>query len=141
MNTEMEEDIGNGGFRKRMKPSDEEGKGDSRDGGISLDNTIENEETETKLVASDEMELNIAQILDKIESFTQTVSNLLETGKTMFKELSNEFEERLIMIHREHVEKWQEEIKELRLLDASNEETTSLLHNARYLIQNPSIEQ
>jgi hypothetical protein len=29
----------------------------------------------------------------------------------------------------------------LRLLDASNEETTSLLHNARYLIQNPSIEQ
>jgi coenzyme F420-reducing hydrogenase alpha subunit len=87
------------------------------------------------------MELSIAQILDKIESFTQTVSNLLETGKTMLKELSNEFEERLIMIHKEHVEKWQDEIKELRLLDASNEETTSLLHNARYLIQNPSIEQ
>ena len=88
---------------------------------MSLDAT-ENEETETKLVASDEMELNIAQILDKIESFTQTVSsdeqqthfdlfvtddsshflllqvsNLLDTGKTMFKELSNEFEERLIM--------------------------------------------
>lgn len=40
---------------------------------MSLD-TIENEETETKLLASDEMELNIAQILDKIESFTQTVS-------------------------------------------------------------------
>ncbi|CAH2074380.1 unnamed protein product [Thlaspi arvense] len=128
----------NGGSRKRMKPSDEEGKGDSREG-MSLD-TIENEETEAKLVASDEMELNIAQILDKIESFTQTVSNLLESGKTMLKELSNQFEERLIMIHKEHVEKWQEEIKELRLLDASNEETASLLHNARYLIQNPSIE-
>ena len=41
---------------------------------MSLDAT-ENEETETKLVASDEMELNIAQILDKIESFTQTVSS------------------------------------------------------------------
>lgn len=42
---------------------------------MSIDNnTIENEQTETKLVASDEMELNIAQILDKIESFTQTVS-------------------------------------------------------------------
>lgn len=40
---------------------------------MSLD-TTENEETETKLVASDEMELNISQILDKIESFTQTVS-------------------------------------------------------------------
>ncbi|VVB13014.1 unnamed protein product [Arabis nemorensis] len=134
----MEEDAGNGGFRKRMKPSEEEEKGDSKDE-MSIDN-IENEETETKLLASDEMELNIAQILDKIESFTQTVSNLLESGKTMFKELSNEFEERLIMIHKEHVEKWQEEIKELRLLDASNEETTSVLQNARYLIQNPSIE-
>lgn len=43
-------------------------------------------------------------------------------------------------IHKEHVEKWQEEIKELRLLDASNEETTSILQNAHYLIQNPSIE-
>ncbi|CAN6838210.1 unnamed protein product [Brassica oleracea] len=134
----MEEEAGNGGSRKRMNPSDEEEKGDSRDG-MSMD-TAENEETETKLVASDEMELHIAQILDKIESFTQTVSNLLDTGKTMFKELSNEFEERLIMIHKEYVEKWQEEIKELRLLDASNEETTSLLHNARFLIQNPNIE-
>ncbi|KAG2279283.1 hypothetical protein Bca4012_047328 [Brassica carinata] len=134
----MEEEAGNGGSRKRMNPSDEEEKGDSRDG-MSMD-TAENEETETKLVASDEMELHIAQILDKIESFTQTVSSLLDTGKTMFKELSNEFEERLIMIHKEYVEKWQEEIKELRLLDASNEETTSLLHNARFLIQNPNIE-
>ncbi|KAF2598138.1 hypothetical protein F2Q68_00007017 [Brassica cretica] len=133
----MEEEAGNGGSRKRMKSSDEEEKGGSRDG-MSLDAT-ENEETETKLVASDEMELHIAQILDKIESFTQTVSNLLDTGKTMFKELSNEFEERLIMIHKEYVEKWQEEIKELRLLDASNEETTSLLHNARFLIQNPNM--
>ncbi|CAN8257312.1 unnamed protein product [Cochlearia groenlandica] len=134
----MEDDAGNGGFRKRMKPSDEEEKLDSREG-INMD-TYENEDIEKKLVVSDEMELNIAQILDKIESFTKTVSNMLETGKTMFKELSNEFEERLIMIHKEHVEKWQEEIKDLRMLDATNEETTSLLHNARYLIQNPSIE-
>ncbi|KAF8088593.1 hypothetical protein N665_0536s0042 [Sinapis alba] len=133
----MEEEAGNGGFRKRMKPSEEEAKGGESRDGMSLDDTLEDE---TKLVASDEMELRIAQILDKIESFTQTVSNLLDSGKTMFKELSNEFEERLIMIHKEHVEKWQEEIKELRLLDASNEETTSLLHNARFLIQNPNIE-
>ncbi|CAA7034071.1 unnamed protein product [Microthlaspi erraticum] len=135
----MEDDAGNGDSRKRMKLSDEEEKGDTRDG-MSLD-TVDNEETETtKLVASDEMELNIAQILDKIESFTQTVSNMLESGKTMFKDLSNELEERLIMIHKERVEKWQEEIRELRLLDSSNEETASLLHNARFLIQNPSIE-
>ncbi|KAJ4882327.1 Uncharacterized protein Rs2_32420 [Raphanus sativus] len=132
----MEEEAGNGVFRKRMRPSDEE---EEKEGdGMSVDDTLGNETT--KLVASDEMELRISQILDKIESFTQTVSNLLESGKTMFKELSNEFEERLIMIHKEHVEKWQEEIKELRLLDASNEETTSLLHNARFLIHNPNIE-
>lgn len=35
------------------------------------------------------------------------------------------------------MEKWQEEIKELRLLDASNEEATALLSNARFLLQNP----
>ncbi|KAF3502385.1 hypothetical protein F2Q69_00045777 [Brassica cretica] len=127
----MEEEGGNGGSRKR---DEEEKEGETGDG-MSLD---ENETT--KLVASDEMELRISQILDKIESFTQTVSNLLDSGKTMLKELSNEFEERLIMIHKEHVEKWQEEIKELRLLDASNEETTSLLHNACFLIQNPNID-
>ncbi|KAJ0244027.1 hypothetical protein HA466_0199900 [Hirschfeldia incana] len=135
----MEEEAGDGGIRKRMRPSDEEEKeGETRDG-MRFDDAIENETT--KLVASDEMELHIAQILDKIESFTQTVSNLLESGKTMFKELSNDFEERLIMIHKEHVDKWQEEIKELRLLDASNEETTSLLHNARFLIHNPNIDE
>ncbi|KAH0861690.1 hypothetical protein HID58_089951 [Brassica napus] len=117
-----------------LRGDEEEKEGETGDG-MSLD---ENETT--KLVASDEMELRISQILDKIESFTQTVSNLLDSGKTMLKELSNEFEERLIMIHKEHVEKWQEEIKELRLLDASNEETTSLLHNARILIQNPNID-
>lgn len=40
---------------------------------MSLD---ENETT--KLVASDEMELRISQILDKIESFTQTVKALMK---------------------------------------------------------------
>lgn len=34
------------------------------------------DENETKLVASDEMELRISQILDKIESFTHTVKAL-----------------------------------------------------------------
>ena len=86
------------------------------------------------------------------------VSELLESGKTMFKELSNEFEERLFMydttviyefrnlkmeenfkffilffwvfvcfrIHKEQMEKWQEEVKELRLVDASNEEARAM---------------
>lgn len=34
------------------------------------------------------------------------------------------------------MEKWQEEIKELRALDTANEETDALLQNAIYLIQN-----
>jgi len=43
-------------------------------------------------------------------------------------------------IHKEQMEKWQEEIKELRLLDASNEEASGILHNARYVLQNPHID-
>lgn len=39
-------------------------------------------------------------------------------------------------IHKEQVEKWQEEMKELRLLDSANEETDALLQNAIYLLQN-----
>ncbi|KAJ6972682.1 hypothetical protein NC653_033093 [Populus alba x Populus x berolinensis] len=101
---------------------------------------VEKEETETNIVGSEEMELNIAHIFEKIEHFTQIVSELLESGKAMFKELSNEFEERLISIHKEQMEKWQEEIKELRLLDASNEEASGILHNARYVLQNPHID-
>ncbi|QCE07188.1 hypothetical protein DEO72_LG9g2205 [Vigna unguiculata] len=38
-------------------------------------------------------------------------------------------------IHKHQVRKWQEEIRELRALDASNEEADALLHNARYLLQ------
>ncbi|KAA3458844.1 Expansin [Gossypium australe] len=33
------------------------------------------------------------------------------------------------------MKKWQEEIKELRLVDASNEEASALLNNARFLLQ------
>ncbi|XP_011025292.1 PREDICTED: uncharacterized protein LOC105126202 [Populus euphratica] len=79
---------------------------------------VEKDETETNIVGSEEMELKIAHIFGKIEHFTQMVVRLQESGKTMFKEMKNEFEERLIMIHEEEMEKWQEEIEELRLLDA-----------------------
>lgn len=34
------------------------------------------------------------------------------------------------------MEKWEEEIKELRLLDASNEEIKAVLQNAKCLFQN-----
>ncbi|CAK8572623.1 unnamed protein product [Lathyrus sativus] len=119
-----------GGSRKRMKP--EEKIGDEAESQIVL---VQDEGFENNLVGSEDMELNISLVLEKIENFTQRVSELLESGKTMFKDLCNEFEEKLIMIHKEQVEKWQEEIKELRALDASNEEADTLLQNARYVLQ------
>ncbi|KAG8653368.1 uncharacterized protein LOC110614722 isoform X1 [Manihot esculenta] len=123
---------------KRMKLGMEEKELAVRDG-TALE-IVGKEETETNTLGSEEMELNIAHIVEKIEHFTQMVSELLESGKTMFKEMSHEFEERLIMIHKEKMEKWQEEIRELRMLDASNEEDNAILHNARYLLQNPQID-
>nr|KYP57602.1 hypothetical protein KK1_003867 [Cajanus cajan] len=116
--------------RKRMKPVVLVFVGDEAES-----KTVEEEEFETHVAGSEEMELSISLILEKIENYTQRVSELLESGKTMLKELSDEFEEKLIMIHKEQVEKWQEEIRELRALDASNEEANALLHNARYLLQ------
>ncbi|KAI4349835.1 hypothetical protein L6164_010384 [Bauhinia variegata] len=126
---------GNGSGRKRMKPDMEEKDGDEL---VELE-IVEKEESETIVTGSEEMELNISQILEKIETFTQMVSELLDAVKTTLKELSNEFEERIIMIHKEQIEKWQEEIKELRTFDASNEEANALLHNARYVLQHTRI--
>ncbi|MED6163973.1 hypothetical protein PIB30_085148 [Stylosanthes scabra] len=129
MSTRRENSEG-GVTRKRLKPQGEdEGKAEA-----DSVHTVQEEEIEASITGSEEMELSISLILEKIENFTQRVSELLESGKTMFKELSNEFEEKLIMIHKEQVEKWQEEIKELRAIDASNEEANAVLHNARYLL-------
>lgn len=97
---------------------------------------VPGEENESSTLNSDQIEMEIAQILDKINNFTQMVSELLDSGKSILKKLSNEFEERVVLIHKEQMEKWQDEIKELRLLDASNEETDALLHNAKFLLQN-----
>ncbi|KAF8394775.1 hypothetical protein HHK36_020990 [Tetracentron sinense] len=120
--------------RKRMKTAMEENEG--VEGGGAVEETTEEEETGRIMAGSEEIELNITHVLERIERFTQLVSELLESGKTLFKELSNEFEERMITIHKDQMEKWQEEIKELRSLDASNEEASALLHNAQYLLQN-----
>ncbi|KAK6239597.1 hypothetical protein QUC31_005066 [Theobroma cacao] len=129
----------NEAMRKRMKPDMEE-KEDDHVSNETVMETTEKEQSETNIVGSEEMELNISHIFEKIERFTQLVSELLESWKTMFKELSDEFEERLIVIHKEHMEKWQEEINELRLVDGSNEEASAMLNNARSLLQNPLFE-
>ncbi|XP_049395784.1 uncharacterized protein LOC125859966 [Solanum stenotomum] len=118
---------------KRLKPSVEDNGTTLTDSEVAK--TVE-EETAVATLASEQVELEIANILEKINRFTNLVSELLESGKSMLKELSNEFEERIIVIHKEQMEKWQEEIKELRLLDTSNEEADGLLLNAKYLLQN-----
>ncbi|RXH67554.1 hypothetical protein DVH24_027701 [Malus domestica] len=55
------------------------------------------EEFEGIVAGSEEVELAIAHILEKIERFTQLVSESLESGKTMFQKISDEFEERMII--------------------------------------------
>ncbi|PSS06279.1 General transcription factor IIH subunit like [Actinidia chinensis var. chinensis] len=123
-------------MRKRVKPTVEETEVSEPIEEDEAVNEIAEEETEINPVVSEQMELDIGHILEKINSFTLLVSELLESGKSLLKELSNEFEERLILIHKERIDKWQEEIKELHVLDASNEDVNALLHSARYLLQN-----
>nr|GEX72871.1 hypothetical protein [Tanacetum cinerariifolium] len=95
---------------------------------------VAEEETEANPPVSEQMEAHMRQILEKIDGFTQQVSEFLESGKSFFKDLSNEFEERVIAIHKEQMEKWQEEIKELRYIDASNEEINAVLQNAQQVL-------
>ncbi|KAL3654439.1 hypothetical protein CASFOL_004120 [Castilleja foliolosa] len=106
------------------------------------DNLVDDESTdlvpedENESRASEQVKIEIAHILEKINNFTEMVSELLESGKSMLKELSNDFEERMISVHKEQILKWQDEIKELRSLDAANEDADALLQNAKYLLQN-----
>ncbi|XP_010914838.1 uncharacterized protein [Elaeis guineensis] len=119
-------------LHKRMKLTEEAG-GEKGGGEVAVDETT----NMAAVAGSEEMELNIQRILEKIDHFTQQVSDLLEAVRTLFKDLSNEFEERLIAVHREQMDKWQEEINELRLQDASNEAARTLLQNAQdHLLQN-----
>ncbi|KAL8210562.1 hypothetical protein R6Q57_004999 [Mikania cordata] len=97
---------------------------------------VAEEDTEADPPVSEQMEVYMSQILEKIDTFTQQVSEFLESGKSYFRELSAEFEERVIAIHKKQMEKWQDEIKELRFLDASNEEINAMLHNAQLVLHN-----
>ncbi|WOG94633.1 hypothetical protein DCAR_0313929 [Daucus carota subsp. sativus] len=126
-----EADVG----RKRMRQSVENEQIIATD----AEETV-GEETEDGAPLSEQMQLDIASIHEKINSFTTLVSELMESGKSLLLERSNQFEERLISIHKEQTEKWEQEIRELRLLDAANEEANSLLHDARYLLQNVHID-
>ncbi|KAI3924994.1 hypothetical protein MKW92_040222 [Papaver armeniacum] len=111
----------------------EEEEGEENENGLVM------EEAETVAVGSEEMESLINGVLEKIDRFTQQVSEMLDAGKTLFKYLSNEFEERIIGIHKEQIEKWQDDIKQLRSLDAMNEEANARLHMTRSLFRDVQI--
>ncbi|CAO2824997.1 unnamed protein product [Amaranthus hypochondriacus] len=44
-------------------------------------------------------------------------------------------------IHKEKIEKWQEEMKELRAIDATNKEMNDRLNNVKFLLQTIHIGQ
>ncbi|XP_052146885.1 uncharacterized protein LOC127765947 [Oryza glaberrima] len=88
-------------------------------------------EEEEVAAASAETEEHVQRILLAIDAFTRQVSEMLEAGRALFKNLAADFEDRLCSIHKERVERWEEEIRELRARDAANEQARSLLHNAQ----------
>ncbi|XP_062217091.1 uncharacterized protein LOC133917121 [Phragmites australis] len=86
---------------------------------------------EEELVGSAETEEHVQRILLAIDNFTRQVSEMLETGRALFKDLAADFEDRLCSIHKERVERWEAMIRELRARDAANEQARALLHNAQ----------
>uniref|UniRef100_A0A0E0CTT9 Uncharacterized protein n=2 Tax=Oryza meridionalis TaxID=40149 RepID=A0A0E0CTT9_9ORYZ len=94
-------------------------------------------ETEDDMAVAEEEEVaaeteeHVQRILLAIDAFTRQVSEMLEAGRALFKNLAADFEDRLCSIHKERVERWEEEIRELRARDAANEQARSLLHNAQ----------
>ncbi|KAL6645377.1 hypothetical protein ACP70R_016985 [Stipagrostis hirtigluma subsp. patula] len=88
-------------------------------------------EVEEEQVGSAETEEHVQRFLLAIDNFTRQVSEMLETGRALFKDLAADFEDRLCAIHKERVERWDEEIRELRARDAANEQARALLHNAQ----------
>ncbi|MCI33684.1 expansin-A31, partial [Trifolium medium] len=60
--------MSSGSTRKRMKPEVQEKIGDEAESQIVL---VQEEGFETNQVGSEEMELNISLVLEKIENFTQ----------------------------------------------------------------------
>ncbi|CAD6209168.1 unnamed protein product [Miscanthus lutarioriparius] len=89
------------------------------------------ETEEQEQVVSAETEEHIQRILLAIDNYTRQVSDMLDAGRALFKDLAADFEDRLCLIHKEKVERWEEEIRELRASDAANEQARALLHNAQ----------
>lgn len=102
-----------------------------RDEGDELEKVPSQERT-----MSAEMEASIQEIRQRIIHFTQQVSGLLEAVKNFFAETSNAFEERLVLLHQAQIDKWEEEIRLLGMIDSENEEMNYRLSNAQELLSN-----
>ncbi|CAN6314331.1 unnamed protein product [Urochloa humidicola] len=107
----------------------------SAGGGVAASSGLaaatETAEAEEQQVGSAETEDRIQRILVAIDNYTRQVSEMLDAGRALFKDLTADFEDRLCSIHKERVERWEEEIRELRARDAANEQARALLHNAQ----------
>uniref|UniRef100_A0A0E0K7N3 Uncharacterized protein n=1 Tax=Oryza punctata TaxID=4537 RepID=A0A0E0K7N3_ORYPU len=86
---------------------------------ITEDDMAITEEEEVAASASAETEEHVQRILLAIDAFTRQVSEMLEAGRALFKNLAADFEHRLCSIHKERVERWEEEMRELRARDNS----------------------
>ncbi|KAM3194146.1 hypothetical protein ACQJBY_070667 [Aegilops geniculata] len=84
---------------------------------------------ETAVVAAAETEEHVQRILITIDNFSHKVSEMLDVGRAMFKDLAADFEDHLCRIQKERMGKWEEEIRELRARDVANEQTRAILHN------------
>ncbi|KAG0566245.1 hypothetical protein KC19_7G049100 [Ceratodon purpureus] len=98
--------------------------------GAGPENTIPEE-----IGLSKAMEDDIQQTRQRVEYFTNQVSELLEAGRASFLDASTVWEEGIVQVHQKILERWEENIEGLRNLDIVNEEISARLREARDVLQ------
>ncbi|GBG63707.1 hypothetical protein CBR_g39249 [Chara braunii] len=90
---------------------------------------------------SPEVEGRIEEIRAKMNSFTETVSGMLEAGKSYFNDAAAAFEDRIVQLHQHHMQKWEEEINQLLQIDEINEDISLRLANAQSIYSSFGLSQ
>ena len=62
------------------------------------------------------------------------VSNLLDAGKAAFMEMHNKWEEKIVFLHQQQMEEWEEGIEFLNGVDSLNEDINKRLQSAQMVI-------
>ena len=62
------------------------------------------------------------------------VSNLLDAGKAAFMECHNKWEEKIVSLHQQQMEEWEEGIEFLNGVDSLNEDINKRLQSAQMVI-------